>query len=70
MISLVAGLWLAWILASRDFPGKEVVHGVATFPYALPPLIAGTYCLLYLSHSRIAFTWHVGVVAGPWASFR
>src|ERR1035437_1407938 len=63
-ISLVAGLWLAWILASRTFPGRELVQAVATFPYALPPLIAGTYCILTLTHSRFAFTWHLGVLAG------
>jgi molybdate transport system permease protein len=64
VISLVLGLWLAWVLASRNFPAREVVQAVATFPYALPPLIAGTYCILTLAHSQYAFTWHIGVLAG------
>ncbi|HUI55422.1 MAG TPA: ABC transporter permease subunit [Bryobacteraceae bacterium] len=64
VLSLVLGLGLAWLLASRNFGGKEVIQAVATFPYALPPLIAGTYCVLTLAHSRFAFTWHIGVIAG------
>jgi molybdate transport system permease protein len=63
-ISLVVGLWLAWFLASRTFPGREVIQAVATFPYALPPLIAGTYAVMALAHARFAFTWHLGVAAG------
>jgi molybdate transport system permease protein len=63
-ISLILGLGLAWFLASRNFPGRELIQAVATFPYALPPLIAGTYAVMTLAHSRFAFTWHVGVVAG------
>jgi molybdate transport system permease protein len=63
-ISLVFGLWLAWLLACRNFPGKEVIQAVATLPYALPPLIALTYCVMTLAHSRYAFTWHIGLVAG------
>jgi molybdate transport system permease protein len=63
-ISLVFGLWLAWMLARRSFPGREIIQAVATFPYALPPLIAGTYCILTLAHVEYGFTWHVGVLAG------
>jgi len=63
-ISLVFGLWLAWFLARRNFPGRELVQAVATFPYALPPLIAGTYAVMTLAHSPYAFTWHLGMVAG------
>jgi molybdate transport system permease protein len=63
-IALVAGLALAWLLASRSFPGRELIQAFATFPYALPPLIAGTYAIMTLSHNPYAFTWHVGVAAG------
>jgi molybdate transport system permease protein len=63
-ISLVFGLWLAWVLARRSFAGREIIQAVATFPYALPPLIAGTYCILTLAHTAYNFTWRVGVVAG------
>jgi molybdate transport system permease protein len=68
-ISLVFGLWLAWILASRNFPGRELIQAVATFPYALPPLIAGTYAIMTLAHNPYAFTWHIGVLAGAVSVF-
>jgi len=68
-ISLVPGLWLAWVLARRSFPGREIIQAVATFPYALPPLIAGTYCIMTLAHSEYAFTWHVGMLAGAVSVF-
>jgi len=66
VISLVLGLWLAWVLARRSFPGREIIQAVATFPYALPTLIAGTYCILTLAHSEYTFTrsWYIGVLAG------
>src|ERR1035438_7991027 len=70
VISLVLGLWLAWVLARRSFAGREIIQAVATFPYALPPLIAGTYCIMTLAHSEYAFTWHVGMLAGAVSVFR
>jgi molybdate transport system permease protein len=40
-VAFVAGLWLAYILANREFRGKEVLDAAVTLPLVHPPTVLG-----------------------------
>ena len=46
VISLPLGIWVAWLLARRDFPGKQVLNGLVHLPLILPPVVTGYLLLL------------------------
>ncbi len=46
VVALAAGLWIAYILANREFRGKEVVDAAVTLPLVLPPTVLGYYLLV------------------------
>jgi molybdate transport system permease protein len=48
MIALVAGSGLAWLLARKRFPGRDVVDALVTLPLVLPPTVLGYYLLVLL----------------------
>src|SRR6202051_301011 len=75
-IAFVFGLWLAYILANREFRGKEVLDAAITLPLVLPPTVLGYYLLVLLAGnspfgklwesvfgSPLVFTWKAAVVA-------
>src|SRR5580693_4700314 len=75
-LSLAAGLWIAYILANRDFRGKEVLDAAVTLLLVLPPTVLGYYLLVVLGHaspigklweevfgSPLVFTWKAAVIA-------
>src|SRR5882724_8343826 len=75
-IALAVGLWLAWVLANRQFRGKELLDTAVTLPLVLPPTVLGYYLLVILGrHSPIGqlyelvfggplvFSWQAAVVA-------
>lgn len=43
--SLPLAIWLAWLLARRDFPGKALLSALTHLPLVLPPVVTG-YLLL------------------------
>jgi len=74
--AFVFGLWLAYILANREFRGKEVLDAAITLPLVLPPTVLGYYLLVLLAGtsplgklwenifgSPLVFTWKAAVVA-------
>src|SRR5579863_5560834 len=74
--ALGAGLWIAYILANRDFRGKSAVDAAVTLPLVLPPTVLGYYLLVLLGRSSLlgrlweevfgsplVFTWKAAVVA-------
>jgi len=76
LISLALGLAIAWLLANREFPGKNLVDAVATLPLALPPTVLGYYLLVVIGRSSwigrawesvtgspLVFTWRAAVIA-------
>src|SRR5579862_6988576 len=76
LISLALGIWLAWLLANRDFSGKELLDAIATLPLALPPTVLGYYLLVVIGRSSwvghawegltgspLVFTWRAAVIA-------
>jgi len=75
-ISLVVGLWLAWMLANRQFRGREILDAAITLPLVLPPTVLGYYLLVLLGRASpvgklyewifggpLVFSWQAAVVA-------
>jgi molybdate transport system permease protein len=75
-IALACGLWLAYVLANREFRGKEVLDAAITLPLVLPPTVLGYYLLVLIGRSSpfgrvweaafgspLVFTWKAAVVA-------
>ncbi|MCX6637590.1 MAG: molybdate ABC transporter permease subunit [Acidobacteria bacterium] len=75
-ISLATGLWLAWLLANREFRGKEALDAAVTLPLVLPPTVLGFYLLVVLGRESalgrlyewitggpLVFTWQAAVIA-------
>lgn len=48
LIALVAGSLLAWFLARKRFPGRNVVDALVSLPLVLPPTVLGYYLLVLL----------------------
>jgi molybdate transport system permease protein len=76
LIAAAVGLSLAYLLANRDFRGKEVLDAAITLPLVLPPTVLGYYLLVLLGQksplgklweaifgSPLVFTWKAAVVA-------
>jgi molybdate transport system permease protein len=75
-IALACGLWLAYVLANRQFRGKEALDSAITLPLVLPPTVLGYYLLVLIGRnswfgraweavfgSPLVFTWKAAVVA-------
>src|ERR1019366_6414553 len=61
--ALALGLWLAWLLATREFRGRSALEAAAEFLLVLPPLILGTYFAFALEGRPESFTWRVAAIA-------
>ena len=75
-IAFAAGLWIAYVLANREFRGKEALDAAVTLPLVLPPTVLGYYMLVVVGRasplgklweaafgSPLVFTWKAAVVA-------
>ena len=75
-LAVAAGLWIAYILANREFRGKEALDAVVTLPLVLPPTVLGYYLLVVIGRaspvgalwekvfgSPLVFTWKAAVLA-------
>jgi len=76
LLSLGLGLPLAWVLAKRNWPGKDWVDAVFTLPMVLPPTVLGYYLLVVIGRRSplgafleeklgvtLVFTWPAAVLA-------
>jgi molybdate transport system permease protein len=75
LLTLVAGVPLAWLLARCRFPGRDVVGALIVVPLVLPPTVLGYYLLLVIGRRgpvgrmldglgvELAFTWRAAVLA-------
>src|SRR6202790_1764126 len=76
VLALAGGLWIAYLLANRQFRGKDVLDAAVTLPFVLPPTVLGYYLLVLLGRasplgklweslfgSPLVFTWKAAVVA-------
>jgi len=75
VLTLAAGVPIAWLLARRHFPGRDVVGAALLTPLVLPPTVLGYYLLMLIGRRgplgrvlaawniELAFTWRAAVVA-------
>lgn len=76
VITSALGLALAFLLARRNFHGKELLDAVLTMPLVLPPTVTGYYLIVLLGRRgllgaplyrwtgwTLTFTWQAAVVA-------
>ena len=81
-INLVLGVAIGWLLARRQFLGREFVDAVLTLPLVLPPTVLGYYLLVvigkrgWLGHwlqqvfgVNLIFTWQGAVIAATLVAF-
>ena len=75
VLTLLVGIPIAWLLARRRFPGRELLEALVLFPLVLPPTVLGYYLLVGLGTQgvvgralaalgvEIVFTWRAAVLA-------
>lgn len=76
LLSLAAGLWLAYLLANRRFRGRDTLDAGVSLPLVLPPTVLGYYVLILLGRESpfgrlyewvfgqpLVFTWQAAVLA-------
>ncbi len=80
--SLPVGLFVAWLLARREFPGKGALNGVVHLPLVLPPVVVGYLLLVLLGREgplgqvlfrlfgvSLPFTWQGAALAAAVMAF-
>ena len=73
---LIIGVPLAYLLARKNFPGKEILDIMLTLPLVLPPSVTGYYLIIAFGRNgfigrylyewmgwNIMFTWYAAVLA-------
>lgn len=81
VFSVTIGLFLAWLMAKHDFPGKGLLDALIMQPLVIPPTVLGYYLLVLLGRSSplgrfledslgitLIFTWRGAVIAAVVAS--
>ncbi|MEQ1682792.1 MAG: molybdate ABC transporter permease subunit [Burkholderiaceae bacterium] len=81
-INLVLGVTVGWLLARRQFFGREFVDAVLTLPLVLPPTVMGYYLLVVIGKRgwlggwlqssfgiNLIFTWQGAVIAATIVAF-
>ena len=80
--SLLPGLLIAWLLARRDFLGKNLLNGIVHLPLVLPPVVVGYLLLVLFARNgpigrvldqafgvTLAFTWEGAALAAAVMAF-
>ena len=72
-LTLLAGVPIAWLLARRRFPGRNLLEAVVVLPLVLPPTVLGYYLLVLigrrgplgqaLASVGLELTWGAAVLA-------
>jgi len=57
LLSIPPGMLLAYILARREFPGRDLLDAAANLPLVLPPAVLIYYLLSALRRWPVAFSW-------------
>jgi molybdate transport system permease protein len=69
-VSLPFGLFFAWLLARRDFPGKSLLDGIIHLPLVVPPVVVGYLLLVLFGRKGLIgepmFDWFGITVAFRW----
>jgi molybdate transport system permease protein len=81
IMTIVAGMPFAWLLARRSIAGADVVSAALLTPLVLPPTVLGYYLLMLIGSRgvvgrtlaswdiELAFTWRAAVLAAAVGSF-
>ena len=81
LLTIGVGVPLAWLLARKRFPGREIVSALLLTPLVLPPTVLGYYLLIVIGRRGfvgrmfeswgidLAFTWRAAVIAAAVGSF-
>ncbi|NOZ05486.1 MAG: molybdate ABC transporter permease subunit [Chloroflexi bacterium] len=75
LLALLIGIFLAWVIARSDLPGRDVLSALTALPLVLPPTVLGYYLLVALGQQSplgrwlarhgmsLVFTWRGAVIA-------
>ena len=82
LLSLPLGIYVAYLLARKDFFGKQILNGLVHLPLILPPVVTGYVLLLAFGRTgplgrfleatlgiSLAFRWTGAVLAGAIMAF-
>ncbi|MSO55599.1 MAG: molybdate ABC transporter permease subunit [Acidobacteria bacterium] len=81
ILTVGIGVPIAWLLARRHFPGRELISATLLTPLVLPPTVLGYYLLMIIGRRgpvgrlldawniELAFTWRAAVLAAAVGSF-
>jgi molybdate transport system permease protein len=81
LITVFIGVPIAWLMARRNFPGRDLISAALLTPLVLPPTVLGYYLLMMigargpagriLNHwgIELVFTWRAAVLAAAVGSF-
>ena len=79
-LTLLVGIPVAWLLARKRFPGRDLLEALVVFPLILPPTVLGYYLLVIIGSQgpvgralaaagiELAFTWRAAVLAASLGS--
>lgn len=79
-LTLLIGIPVAWLLARKRFPGRDLLEVFVVFPLILPPTVLGYYLLVVIGSQgpvgralaaagiELAFTWRAAVLAASLGS--
>ena len=56
-LSLPLGIFVAWVLARMEFPGKTVLDAIIHVPLVMPPVVVGYILLLLLGRKGVLGSW-------------
>lgn len=81
VLTVGTGVPIAWLMARRSFPGRDVISIALLTPLVLPPTVLGYYLLMVIGARgpvgrllnrwdiELAFTWRAAVLAAAVGSF-
>ena len=81
LLTVVIGVPIAWLMARRIFPGRDLISAALLTPLVLPPTVLGYYLLMMIGARgpigrllsrwdiELAFTWRAAVLAAAVGSF-
>ena len=81
LLTIALGVPIAWLLARRSFPGRDLIGALLLTPLVLPPTVLGYYLLMTIGARgaigralaawdiELVFTWRAAVLAAAVGSF-
>lgn len=57
LASLPLGIWVAWLLARKEFWGKSLLNGLVHLPLILPPVVTGYVLLMVFGTQGVIGRW-------------